>query len=65
MIVLQTMPGTPSAKSGMSPGDEIIAINGIRLDRLETEQLIQLLRQSRQQQVRLTCAGRATRGCFR
>ena len=27
VIVLQTMPGTPSAKSGMSPGDEILAIN--------------------------------------
>src|SRR5262245_1949564 len=53
VIVLQTMPGTPSAKSGMSPGDEIIAINGIRLDRLEIEQLIQLLTESRQRQVAL------------
>jgi carboxyl-terminal processing protease len=53
VIVLQTLPGTPSAKSGMSPGDEIIAINGIRLDRLEIEQLIQLLTESRQQQVAL------------
>jgi carboxyl-terminal processing protease len=53
VIVLQTLPGTPSAKSGMSPGDEIIAINGIRLDRLEIEQLIQLLTESRQRQVTL------------
>ena len=53
VIVLQTLPGTPSAKSGMSPGDEIIAINGIRLDRLEIEQLIQLLQASRQNQVML------------
>jgi carboxyl-terminal processing protease len=53
VIVLQTLPGTPSAKSGMSPGDEIIAINGIRLDRLEIEQLIQLLQASRQQRVML------------
>src|SRR5579872_4805398 len=30
VIVLQTMPGTPSAKSGMSPGDEIVAINNVR-----------------------------------
>src|SRR5713226_8275298 len=49
VIVLQTLPGTPSAKSGMSPGDEILAINNIRLDRLDLEQLPQLLEQSRQQ----------------
>ncbi|HKW98005.1 MAG TPA: S41 family peptidase [Bryobacteraceae bacterium] len=53
VIVLQTLPGTPSAKSGMSPGDEILAINGIRLDRLDMEQLIGLLQQSRQQPARL------------
>jgi len=53
VIVLQTMPGTPSAKSGMSPGDEIVAINGIPLARLDTDQLVQLLSQSRNQQVRL------------
>jgi carboxyl-terminal processing protease len=53
VIVLQTLPGTPSAKSGMSPGDEIVAINGIPLARLDTEQLVQLLSQSRNQQVRL------------
>ena len=53
VIVLQTLPGTPSAKSGMSPGDEIIAINGIRLDRLAVEQLVQLLSEARQQKVRL------------
>jgi carboxyl-terminal processing protease len=53
VIVLQTLPGTPSAKSGISPGDEIIAINGIPLNRLEIEQLVQLLTQSRQQKVGL------------
>jgi carboxyl-terminal processing protease len=37
----------------MSPGDEIIAINGIRLDRLAVEQLVQLLSEARQQKVRL------------
>jgi len=54
VIVLQTLPGTPSAKSGMSPGDEMLALNGIRLDRLDTEQLIGLLQQSRQQPARIT-----------
>lgn len=53
VIVLQTLPGTPSAKSGMSPGDEIVAINNIPLARLDSEQLVQLLSQARNQQVRL------------
>ena len=53
VIVLQTLPGTPSARSGLSPGDEIIAINGIRLDLLEPEQLIQLLTEARQHQIRI------------
>ncbi|MDZ4798606.1 MAG: S41 family peptidase [Bryobacteraceae bacterium] len=53
VIVLQTLPGTPSARSGLSPGDEIVAINGIALDRLEVEQLVQLLTEARQHQVRI------------
>jgi len=53
VIVLQTMPGTPSAKSGMAPGDEIVAVNGYQLSRLDMEQLIGLLTQSRQQQAQL------------
>ena len=53
VIVLQTLPGTPSAKSGMAPGDEILAVNGYQLSRLEMDQLIALLTQSRQQQAQL------------
>src|SRR5437868_7687797 len=53
VIVLQTLPGTPSAKAGLSPGDEILAINGYVISRLDFEQLPQLLEQSRQQQARL------------
>jgi len=53
VVVLQTMPGTPSAKSGMSPGDEILAVNNYRLDRLDFEQLIGLLQESRQQPAHL------------
>lgn len=52
VIVLQTLPGTPSARSGMNPGDEIVAINGIRIDRLEVEQIVQLLTEARQRQIR-------------
>jgi carboxyl-terminal processing protease len=53
VIVLQTLPGTPSAKSGLAPGDEILAINGYVINRLDLEQLPQLLEQSRQHQARL------------
>jgi carboxyl-terminal processing protease len=37
----------------MAPGDEILAVNGYQLSRLDTEQLIALLTQSRQQQAQL------------
>ena len=53
IIVLQTLPGTPSAKSGLAAGDEIVAINGYAIAALEMEQLVQLLSQSRQQPARL------------
>ena len=53
VIVLQTLPGTPSAKAGLSAGDEIVGINNIVLARLEFEQLVGLLTQARQQQVTL------------
>jgi carboxyl-terminal processing protease len=50
VIVLQSMPGTPSEKAGLAAGDEILAINGIPLARLELEQLVQLLSEARQHQ---------------
>ena len=53
VIVLQTMPGTPSAKSGLTPGDEILAINGYVIARLDLDQLTALLSQSRQRQAQL------------
>jgi carboxyl-terminal processing protease len=49
VTILQTMEGSPSAKSGLSAGDEILAINNIPLSQLVPEQLIQLLSQARQQ----------------
>src|SRR5215475_11685606 len=45
VIVLQTLPGTPSQKAGLTPGDEILGINGYDISRLDLEQLIQLLSQ--------------------
>ncbi len=53
VIVLQTLPGTPSAKAGLSGGDEIVGINNIPLARLEFEQLVQLLSEARQQTARV------------
>ena len=38
VIVLQTLPGTPSAKAGILPGDEILAVNGYDLSRLDMDQ---------------------------
>src|SRR5579864_55842 len=49
VTILQTMEGTPSAKSGLSAGDQILAINNIPLGQLVPEQLVQLLSQARQQ----------------
>ena len=48
VIVLQATPGTPSARSGLAPGDEILAVNNYRLDRLDSEDLLRLLTESRQ-----------------
>lgn len=53
VIVLQTLPDSPSARSGLSPGDEIMVINRYPLSRLSIDQLIQLLGQSRQQRAQL------------
>ena len=66
VIVLQTLPGTPSARGGLSAGDEIVEVNGYRLDRLEIEQLVALLGQSRQQEAHLVVRrpGIATRMTF-
>jgi carboxyl-terminal processing protease len=53
VIVLEALPGTPSAKAGLAAGDEILAINNIPLARLEMEQLTQLLTEARQRQALL------------
>ncbi|HML16012.1 MAG TPA: S41 family peptidase, partial [Bryobacteraceae bacterium] len=50
VIVLQAMPGTPSAKAGLAAGDEILAINGYILSQLEFDQLVQLLTVARQKE---------------
>jgi carboxyl-terminal processing protease len=48
VIVLQTMLNSPSARAGLQPGDEIIAINGIALSRFDLEQMQEYLAYTRQ-----------------
>jgi carboxyl-terminal processing protease len=47
VLVLQTAPNTPSARAGMMPGDEILAVNNYRMDRLEPDQIVELLTESK------------------
>lgn len=53
VIILQTMPGSPSQKAGLSPGDEILVINNIPLAYLDLDQLVELLAYTRQREARL------------
>jgi carboxyl-terminal processing protease len=53
VLILQTAQGSPSFRAGLAPGDEIVAINGQRVDRLDFQSLIDLLKSSRSRPVRL------------
>jgi carboxyl-terminal processing protease len=53
ILVLQTAQGSPSWRAGLGPGDEIVEINGTRVNRIGFESLIELLRRSRSHPVRL------------
>jgi carboxyl-terminal processing protease len=48
VIVLQTMPASPSERAGLQPGDEIIAINNVALSRFDSEQMVEYLTYTRQ-----------------
>src|SRR5579864_1035506 len=50
VIVLQTLEGSPSAKAGLSAGDEIVGINTIPIRYLDVEQLAQVLGEARQKE---------------
>jgi len=53
VMVLQTAEGSPSRRAGLGPGDEIVEVNGQRLDRLDLQGLVELLSRARTQRVRL------------
>src|SRR5260370_5113929 len=53
VIVLQALPGTPSAKAGLQPGDEIVAVNNVARARLDFEQIVGYLGEARQHQAQL------------
>jgi carboxyl-terminal processing protease len=48
VMILQAMPGSPAAKAGLGPGDEILAINQIPLAVLDLDQIAELLGEARQ-----------------
>ena len=53
IIVLQTLPDTPSSRAGLAPGDEIVSVNGYQVAALTIDQLAALLSQSRQKRTEL------------
>lgn len=53
VIVLQTLPDSPSARAGLSAGDEIVGLNGYALSQLSVDQLIALLGQSKRERAQL------------
>jgi carboxyl-terminal processing protease len=53
VIILQSMAGTPSAKAGLQPGDEIVAVNGVELARLQFDQVVGYLGESHQHRAQL------------
>jgi carboxyl-terminal processing protease len=53
VVILQTAPKSPSWRAGLGPGDQIVEINGQRIDRLDFRSLIELLKGARSRPVTL------------
>ena len=53
VTVLQALPGSPSSKAGLQPGDDIVAVNGVALARLEFNQIVEYLGESHQHRAQL------------
>jgi carboxyl-terminal processing protease len=53
ILVLETAQGSPSWRAGLGPGDEITAVNGVRIEQLGLDSLIHLLQKSKSHPVTL------------
>ncbi len=53
VIVLQTLAGSPSARAGIAPGDELVVLNGRPLTQMPVEQLVAVLSESRKDRTQL------------
>ena len=53
VLILETAQGSPSWRAGLGPGDEIVQINGTRVNRLDFNSLVELLQRAKSQPVRL------------
>ena len=53
VLVISAIQGSPSARAGLGPGDEIVAVNGSRLSGLDFQSLVALLEKARSGPVRL------------
>lgn len=53
ILVLQTAEGSPSWRAGLGPGDEIVSVNGTRVERLDLPSLVELLQKARSQTAQL------------
>ncbi len=51
VIFLQTLPGTPTSKAGIQPGDELVAVNNVAIQGLAGDQIVELLTEARQQKI--------------
>lgn len=62
VVVLEAFVGGPAARSGIQPGDEIVEVNGHRIDRLEIQELVELLSETKKAvaQIRLMRLGAAS-----
>jgi carboxyl-terminal processing protease len=51
VIFLQTLPGTPSNRAGIMPGDELVGVNSVAIGQLDAEQIVEFLTEARQHKV--------------
>lgn len=53
VIVLQTLADSPSARAGITPGDELVILNGYPLTQMPVEDLVVVLSESRKDRAQL------------